>query len=104
MIHKVIKGSTRIILLISIFLLSSGAINLFAQEIPKSGVVIRAVENMFSRASEDVDVVSQAIIGTKVKILKSEKDAKAEDWYLIETPDIYQGWMRASAVSVLESS
>jgi len=70
------------------------SISLFeAQETAKMGVVTKSVENMHRAASDETDVVSQAIIGTNVKILKSEKNANGEEWFQIETPDTYQGWM-----------
>jgi cell wall-associated NlpC family hydrolase len=68
-------------------MLTSGA------EIPGTAVVIKTVENMYSASNDTVDVVSQALLGTNVKILSSEKNAKGEEWLRIETPDTYQGWM-----------
>ena len=62
-------------------------------EIPKMAVVINTVENMYSASNDTVDVVSQALLGTNVKILASEKNAKGEEWFRIEMPDTYQGWM-----------
>lgn len=68
-------------------MLTSGA------EIPKTAVVIKTVENMHSASNDAVEVVSQALLGSNVKILASEKNAKGEEWFRIETPDTYQGWM-----------
>lgn len=62
-------------------------------EVPKTAVVIKGVENMHSASNDAVDVVSQALLGTNVKILASETNAKGEEWFKIETPDTYQGWM-----------
>jgi cell wall-associated NlpC family hydrolase len=62
-------------------------------ETPGTAVVIKNVENMHSASNDAVDVVSQALLGTNVKILASEKNAKGEEWFRIETPDTYQGWM-----------
>ncbi|MEW6456297.1 MAG: SH3 domain-containing C40 family peptidase [Acidobacteriota bacterium] len=72
------------------------------EETEKMGVVIKSVENMHSRPDEMADVVSQAVIGTNVKIIKSENNEKGEEWFLIETPDTYQGWMKASSIRVFE--
>jgi len=47
------------------------------------------VANMYSRASEDSDVVSQAIYGSDVKVLE-----EASGWAKVRTPDEYTGWMR----------
>jgi cell wall-associated NlpC family hydrolase len=95
-IHRAGRSATLIV-----FLMFLAALNSPAQETSKRGVVIKAVESMFSRAGEDAAVVSQAIIGTTVKILRSENDAQGGEWYWIETPDTYQGWMRASAIRVM---
>ncbi len=63
-----------------------------------AGVIINPVENMYSRADDQADVVSQALLGTTVKILKTEKTAKGNTWYQIETPDTYQGWVSGRAL------
>jgi len=69
---------------------------------PTAAVVVKSVENMFRSATEDTDVVSQALLGDNVKVLKKEKNAKGEDWCQIETPDTYQGWVIASALRFLK--
>lgn len=70
------------------------------QKVPRAtaGVIINPVENMYSRADDQADVVSQALLGTTVKILKSEKDAKRQTWYQVEMPDTYQGWVSGKAL------
>jgi gamma-D-glutamyl-L-lysine dipeptidyl-peptidase len=52
-------------------------------------VVAVPVANMYSRASEDSDVVSQAIYGSDVKVME-----EASGWARVRTPDDYTGWMR----------
>ncbi|RPJ03431.1 MAG: hypothetical protein EHM31_00840, partial [Candidatus Aminicenantes bacterium] len=37
---------------------------------PAAAVVVKSVENMFRSATEDTDVVSQALLGDNVKVLK----------------------------------
>jgi cell wall-associated NlpC family hydrolase len=77
------------------------SISLFAaQETARMGVVTKSVENLHRAASDETDVVSQAIIGTNVKILKSGKNAKGEEWFQIETPDTYQGWMISTSLRI----
>ena len=76
--------------------------SLLAQTEATRGVVIQSVENMFSKPSLKVDVVSQALLGTTVKILKTEKDDQGKDWYFIETPDTYQGWIESRAVRLYQ--
>jgi len=72
------------------------------QAAPAAAVVINTAENMFSAATTDTDVVSQALLGENVKILKQEKNAAGEDWCQIETPDTYQGWVVASSLRFLK--
>ncbi len=67
-----------------------------------AAVVTSSVENMFSGPTDGVDVVSQALLGDNVKVLKREKDGAGEDWVRIETPDTYQGWVRASSLRFLK--
>lgn len=65
---------------------------------PNAAVVTRPVENMYGAGTEASDVVSQAVIGTSVKILESRIDARGRGWYRVETPDTYEGWMPASSL------
>lgn len=67
-----------------------------------AAVVTSAVENMHRGPSADTDVVSQAILGTNVKLLKRDRNAAGEDWYEVETPDTYTGWIAAPALRVLD--
>jgi len=64
--------------------------------------VINSVENMHRRSTSSSDVVSQAILGTNVKLLKKERNSDGEDWCQVETPDTYKGWIISSALEVLK--
>jgi len=86
---------------LALVLMVSGFI-LVAQEAPKYGVIIHSVENMYSKPDASVDVVSQALLGTTVKILKTEKDKNNHTWYYIETPDTYQGWVEGRAIRLYQ--
>lgn len=66
-----------------------------------TAVIINNVENMHSRSNDGSDVVSQALLGTNVKVLKKERNADGEDWYQVETPDTYKGWVIGSALRFL---
>jgi cell wall-associated NlpC family hydrolase len=89
---------------LTVFLLFSlAALGSSVGETPQAGVVVKGVENMYSKPDDASDVVSQALLGVTVKILASEKNAKAEDWYRIETPDTYQGWMAASSLQIYKA-
>lgn len=70
---------------------------------PASAVVINAVENMHSRSTSSSDVVSQALLGDNVRILKKERNADGEDWFQVETPDTYKGWVVSSALRFLKT-
>lgn len=58
-----------------------------------NAVVIRPVANMYSRPSEDADVVSQAIYGANVGILE-----RNNGWARIRTADDYTGWAQLAAL------
>ena len=75
--------------------LTSGA------EVLRTAVVTKAVENMYSGPDDTVNVVSQALLGTNVKILASDKNAKGEEWFRIETPDTYEGWIVGTSLRLM---
>jgi hypothetical protein len=70
--------------------------------VPDQAAVINSVENMHSRSTSSSDVVSQAILGTNVKLLKKERNSDGEDWCQVETPDTYKGWIISSALEFLK--
>jgi gamma-D-glutamyl-L-lysine dipeptidyl-peptidase len=55
---------------------------------PELAVVIIPVANMYSTPSQDVDVVSQAILGSTVEVLEEKSG-----WDKVRTNDQYTGWM-----------
>jgi cell wall-associated NlpC family hydrolase len=63
------------------------------------GVVINPVANMYSKPSEDADVVSQAIYGTNVGFMEEK-----EGWAKVRTPDDYTGWMPLSSLRRLSAA
>src|SRR6478752_1892930 len=65
---------------------------LFAVALPNA-VVVQPVANMYSRATADADVVSQAIYGANVGVLEQQ-----DGWARIRTGDDYTGWMPLSAL------
>jgi hypothetical protein len=69
---------------------------LLATNASASGVVVVPVANMFSQASVETDVVSQAVYGTSVTAVEA-----SGDWVKVETPDKYQGWMRSTDLLLL---
>jgi len=59
-------------------------------------VVALPVANMYSSATENTDVVSQAILGSDVVVLEVNKK-----WAKVRTSDQYTGWMPISALRKL---
>ena len=70
--------------------------------LPAEAAVINAVENMHSNSRASSDVISQAILGTNVRILKKERNSDGEDWFYVETPDTYKGWIISSALEFMK--
>jgi len=64
----------------------------FAAGLPNA-VVLQPVVNMYSKPSDDADVVSQAIYGVNVGMLEQR-----EGWARIRTPDDYTGWTPLAAL------
>lgn len=60
------------------------------------GVINLSVANIRKKPGHSMEMVSQAILGTPVKLLKAEKN-----WRLIQTPDKYIGWVDETAVQKL---
>jgi cell wall-associated NlpC family hydrolase len=59
------------------------------------GVVIGGVVNVYGEPRVDVEVVSQAVLGTELAIEESRKG-----WYYARMPDDYRGWIEAAWVRV----
>lgn len=57
------------------------------------GLVALSVANMRSEPSHAAELVSQALMGTPMKILEYE-----QGWYRVQTPDRYIGWMESSGL------
>ena len=57
------------------------------------GVILKPVANMYSRPSDDADVVSQAICGTNVAIVE-----ELAGWIRVRTADEYAGWTRETSL------
>ena len=62
------------------------------------GVVLQPVANMYSRPSEEADVVSQAIYASHIGIIEERAG-----WARVRTADEYTGWMPAAAFKRLGS-
>jgi cell wall-associated NlpC family hydrolase len=58
------------------------------------GLVNVSVCNLRFISSYDAEMVSQALMGTPVKVLKKENG-----WLLIQSPDLYLGWVDSDAIA-----
>jgi cell wall-associated NlpC family hydrolase len=65
----------------------------------RQGVVLRAVENMYSGPDAGRDVVSQALLGQTVDVLEARSG-----FLHVQTPDRYRGWLPARSVSVYRNA
>lgn len=59
----------------------------------RKGVITADIANMYLDANVKSEVVSQAIIGTTCVVKLNKKD-----WYCIQLPDTYLGWVPAETV------
>jgi gamma-D-glutamyl-L-lysine dipeptidyl-peptidase len=57
------------------------------------GIIKVSVANMRKHPDHDYEMLSQAIIGTKVKLLK-----KKDGFYLSQTPEGYLGWIESGSI------
>ncbi|MFO7853237.1 MAG: NlpC/P60 family protein [Bacteroidota bacterium] len=63
------------------------------------GLVNVSVCNMRPVPAHNTELISQAVMGTPVKILKLKSG-----WYYIQTPESYEGWVPAQAIRSMELS
>lgn len=73
------------------------ALSLLAATLPQA-VVIHPVANMYGQATEDADVVSQAIYGSNIAVLEERAG-----WLRVRTADEYTGWMPSGSLRRLGS-
>jgi SH3-like domain-containing protein len=66
---------------------------------PYTGLVTLSVINLRRNPDHRAELVSQAILGTPVKVLKEE-----DSWLLVQTPDNYISWTEKSSVALLSVS
>jgi uncharacterized protein YgiM (DUF1202 family) len=59
----------------------------------KHGVIKISVANLRGEAAHSSELVTQATLGTPVKVYKKE-----DNWYLIQTPDDYLSWVDGGGV------
>lgn len=65
----------------------------FKTEHIRVGLVRFSVINMRKTLAHNAELLSQAVMGTPVRILKD-----SNDWILIQTPDKYMGWVTSLSI------
>ncbi|KPK87901.1 MAG: hypothetical protein AMS27_01105 [Bacteroides sp. SM23_62_1] len=60
------------------------------------GIITISVANLRSIPGHSAELVTQALLGTPVKVLK-----KDNNWYLVQTPDSYLGWTTGGSISMM---
>ena len=63
------------------------------------GLVSISVCNMRPDPAYNTELISQAVMGTPVRILDS-----GSGWYFIRTPESYEGWVPAHSVKIMDQS
>lgn len=63
------------------------------------GLVNVSVCNMRSSPAHNTELISQALMGTPVKIMKLQPG-----WYYIQTPESYEGWVDSQAIKAMKLS
>ncbi len=63
------------------------------------GVVNNAVSNLRKLPNHSSEMVSQAVLGTKLKVLK-----KKGEWYLVQTPEGYISWIDHGGFKIMDKN
>nr|WP_299389301.1 C40 family peptidase [Allomuricauda sp.] len=63
------------------------------------GVIKVSVSNLRGRPAHSAEMVTQAIMGTPVKVFQKNKN-----WYRIQTPDHYLGWVDSGGLSLMDKT
>jgi SH3-like domain-containing protein len=64
-----------------------------------NGLINNSVAHLRSEPSHRSEMVTQALLGTPVRILKQE-----EEWFLVQTPNGYLGWLDGAALQFLDET
>lgn len=65
----------------------------------KFAIINVSVANLRFEPKHSAELVSQAILGTPVKVLK-----KKDGWYLVQTPDKYIAWINNSSFTLMNQN
>ncbi len=62
------------------------------------GIVRLSVANLRSKPKHSAELASQLLMGMPIRVLKQE-----EDWYFVQAPDQYLGWLDAEAFTAVDA-
>ena len=65
------------------------------------GIVHVSVANIRSQPAQSAEMSTQALLGTRIKLLEK---SSTNNWYYVELPDHYKGWVEAGAITRLDSA
>ena len=65
------------------------------------GIINISVGNVRTEAREGAEMSTQVMLGTPVRLLEK---AQTKNWYRIEMPDHYQGWIEGSTIIRMDSA
>lgn len=86
-----------LLLLIILVITTPGLLARGSSDLPSEALVNVAAAHLRAKPSHSSELVSQAVMGTPVKLLNREGD----DWWLAETPDGYQGYIKGNLLHLL---
>lgn len=64
------------------------------------GIVQVSVGNVRSEPAQSAEMSTQVLMGTPVKLLEK---AEGKNWYLVQMPDEYRGWIEGGAIARMDS-
>ena len=63
------------------------------------GAISLSVANIRSKPSHSAEMVTQATLGMPLKVYQKDRN-----WYLIQTPDKYLGWVDSGGVELMDKT
>jgi len=86
---------------INILLLSLMSQFCFSQnKVKPFGIIHVSVANIRSQPAQAAEMSTQALLGTRIKLIEK---SSTNNWYYIELPDHYRGWVEAGSITRLDS-
>lgn len=64
------------------------------------GIIHVSVANIRSKPAQSAEMSTQALLGTRIKLIEK---SNTNNWYLVELPDHYKGWVEGGSITRLDS-